>query len=144
MLLVPFGNPNHFRTDYVNFMVVDFEGTYHAILGRPALTKFMAIPHYSYLVLKMPIEQGILTLRGNVYTAYTCEEESFKVAEATDLSIHMEQTLVDASKISANQLEIPERLAPWKHIKSTEHKEIQLVDIDPSKTALIGANLDSK
>jgi hypothetical protein len=56
----------------------------------------------------------------------------------------MEQTLVDASKISSNQLEIPERLAPRKHIKSTEHKEIQLVDGDPSKTTLIGANLDSK
>jgi hypothetical protein len=62
----------------------------------------MAVPHYSYLALKMPAEQGVLTLRGNVYTAYTYEEESFKVAEATDFSIHMEQTLVDASKIPAS------------------------------------------
>jgi hypothetical protein len=125
-------------------VVVDFEGTYHTILGRPALTKFMAVPHYSYLVLKMPTKQGVLTLRGNVYTAYTCEEESFKVAEATDLSVRMEQTLADASKISTSQLDIPERQAPWKHIKSNEHKEIHLVDDDPSKTALIRANLDSK
>jgi hypothetical protein len=80
-------------------VITDFEGTYHVILGRPALIKFMAIPHYSYLVLKIPTEQGVLTLRGNVYTAYTYEEESFKMAEATDLSICMEQTLVDASKI---------------------------------------------
>jgi hypothetical protein len=143
-LPVQFGNPNHFRTDYVNFVVTDFEDTYHATLGRPALTKFMAIPHYSYLVLKMPTEQGVLILRGNVYTAYTCEEESFKVAEATDLSVRMEQTLVDASKIPAGQLEIPERQAPRKHIKSNEHKEIYLVDDDPSKIALIEANLDSK
>jgi hypothetical protein len=63
MLPVQFGNPNHFRTDYVNFVVTDFEGTYHAILGRPALTKFMAIPHCSYLVLKMPTEQGVLCNR---------------------------------------------------------------------------------
>jgi hypothetical protein len=104
----------------------------------------MAIPHYSYLVLKMPTEQGVLTLRGNVYTAYTCEEESFKVAEATDLSIRMEHTLVDASKIPASQLEIPECQVPRKHIKSNEHKEIQLVEDDPSKTTLIGANLDPK
>jgi hypothetical protein len=92
----------------------------------------------------MPTEQGVLTLRGNVYIAYTCEEESFKAAEATDLSIRMEQTLVGSSKILAGQLEIPERQAPRKHIKSNEHKEIQLVDNDPSKTALIGANLDPK
>jgi hypothetical protein len=70
----------------------------------------MAVPHYSYLVLKMPTEQGVLTLRGNIYTA--CEEESFKVAEATAHSIHMEQTLFNASKIPAGQLEILERQAP--------------------------------
>jgi hypothetical protein len=33
MLAVQFGIADHFRTDYVNFIVVDFEGTYHAILG---------------------------------------------------------------------------------------------------------------
>jgi hypothetical protein len=68
---------------------------------QPALTKFMVVPHYSYLVLKMPTEQGVLTLRGNVYTSYTYEDESFKVAEATNLSVRIEQTLVDASKIPA-------------------------------------------
>jgi hypothetical protein len=72
----------------------------------------------------MPTEQGVLTLRGNVYIAYNYEEESFKVVGATDLSIRMEQTLVDASKILAGQLEILERQAPRKHIKSNEHKEI--------------------
>jgi hypothetical protein len=64
------------------------------------------------------------------------------VAEATDLSICIEQTLVDASKIPVGQLEILECQASRKHIKSNEHKEIQLVDDDPSKMALVGANLD--
>jgi hypothetical protein len=90
-------------------MVMDFEGTYHTILDRPVLTKFMVVSYYSYLVLKMPTEQGVLTLRGNVYTTYTYEEKSFKVAEATDLSVRMEQTLVDASEIPAGKLEISER-----------------------------------
>ena len=57
------------RTKFVNFVVTDFDGTYHAILGRPSLTKFMAVPHYLYLVLKIPTEKGLLTVRGNVYTA---------------------------------------------------------------------------
>jgi len=64
-------------------VVADFDMTYHAILGRPSLIEFMAVPHYSYLVLKMPTEKGILTVRGNVYTTHTCEEESFKIIEAT-------------------------------------------------------------
>ena len=138
-----FGTPDHFRTDYVNFVVADFEGTYHAILGRPALTKFMAIPHYRYLVLKMPTEKGVLTLKGNVYAAYTCEDDSFKIADH-DLSIRMAETTLDAKKTPADHLEIPELEAPRKSIKSKEHKEIQLVDSDPNKTALIGANLDPK
>jgi hypothetical protein len=41
---------DHFRTDYVNFVVADFEGTNHAILGHLVITKFMVIPHYRYLV----------------------------------------------------------------------------------------------
>jgi hypothetical protein len=105
-------------------VVADFDGTYHAILGQPMLTKFMAVSHYSYLVLKMPTEHGVLTLRGNVYTAYTYEEESFKVANATDLSICMEQTLVDATKTPTNHLEILELQASRKSIKSKDHKEI--------------------
>ena len=125
-------------------MVTDFEGTYHAIHGRPALTKFMAIPHYMYLVLKMPTEKGVLTLRGNVYAAYTCEDDSFKIAEAHDLSIRMAETMLDAKQTPADHLEIPELEAPRKNIKSKEHQEIQLVDGDPSKMALIRANLDPK
>jgi hypothetical protein len=92
----------------------------------------------------MPTEHGVLTLRGNVYTAYTYEEEGFKVAEATDLLIRMEQTLVAATKTFADHLEIPELQGPRKSIKSKDHKEIQLVDDDSSKTALIRANLDPK
>jgi hypothetical protein len=143
-LLVQFGTIEHFRTNYINFVVTDFDGTYHAILSRPALTKFKVVLHYSYLVLKMPTEHGVLTIKRNVYTAYTCEEKRFKVAEATDLAIRMEQTLVNATKTPVDHLEILELQAPCKNIKSKDHKEIQLVDDDSSKTALIGANLDPK
>jgi hypothetical protein len=48
MLPVQFGTTEHFCVDYVNFLVVDFNTAYHAILGRPALDKFMAIPHYTW------------------------------------------------------------------------------------------------
>ena len=104
----------------------------------------MAIPHYRYLVLKMPTEKGVLTLRGNVYAAYTCEDDSFKIAEAHDLSIRMAETTLDAKKTLVDHLEIPELEAPHKNVNSKEHKAIPLVDGDPSKTALIGANLNRK
>ena len=83
----------------------------------------------------MPTEKGILTLNGNVYVTYTYEEESFKVAEASDLSVRMEETKLNA---------IPELQAQRKAAKSMDHKEIQQVNGDPSKTALIGDNLAPK
>jgi hypothetical protein len=93
-------------------VVADFKETYHAILGHPVITKFMAVPHYRYLVLKMPMEKGVLTLRGNVFVAYTCEEDSFRVAKAHDLSLHMEATTMETKKTPPNQLEILELEAP--------------------------------
>ena len=49
----------------------------------------MVMSHYTYLVLKMPTEQGILSLRANLDVAYNYEKESFALAEATNISIHM-------------------------------------------------------
>jgi hypothetical protein len=69
--------------------VADFDIADHAILGCPMLAKFMAIPHYTYLVLKMPMKQGILSLRANLDIAYACEKESFVLTEPVDISIRM-------------------------------------------------------
>jgi len=82
----------------MNFFVADFDTAYHAILGRPALAKFMAMPHYVYLVLKIPMEQGILTLRANVSTTYECEREELALAEAMDLSARMEACIAGSKK----------------------------------------------
>ena len=95
-------------------MVADFGRTYHAIVGRPSLTKFMAVPHYSYLVLKMPTEKEVLTIRGDVYAAYTYEEDSFKVTEAIDLSIQMTETVSQAAQAPSDQLEVLEQQTPRK------------------------------
>ena len=55
-MLVQFSTVDHFYIDHINFLVADFDTAYHAILGRPAIAKFMDVPHYVYLVLKMPME----------------------------------------------------------------------------------------
>jgi hypothetical protein len=62
MLPIQFGTIDMFRVEYITFLVTNFDTSYHAILGRLALTKFMAVPHYSYLVLKMPAPGGVLSL----------------------------------------------------------------------------------
>ena len=75
-LPVTFGTKQNFRTEYIKFEVVDFESSYHAILGRPALAKFMAVPHYVYLLLKMPDNTGVLSLRGDLLKSFECDKEA--------------------------------------------------------------------
>jgi hypothetical protein len=63
VLSVTFGETReNYRTEYIEFEVADFETSYHAILSRPAIAKFMAVPHYRYLVLKMLSPAGVLSL----------------------------------------------------------------------------------
>ena len=51
---VAFGDKNNCRTESLLFEVVDLESPYHALLGRPALAKFMASTHVAYLKMKLP------------------------------------------------------------------------------------------
>ena len=60
----------------------------------------MAVPHYMYLVLKMLMEQGVLSLRANLDVTCSYEKESFALAEATDISIHMQDCLASSQQIS--------------------------------------------
>jgi hypothetical protein len=42
--------------------VVGFHETYHTILQCPCYVKFMAIPNYTYLKLKMLGPRGVITV----------------------------------------------------------------------------------
>jgi len=65
-LPVTFGTRDNYRTESIIFEVASFETSYHAILGRPALAKFMAIPNHTYLLLKMSAPNGVLSIRGDI------------------------------------------------------------------------------
>jgi hypothetical protein len=76
-LPVTFGDVRNFRTETLTFEVVGFSGTYHAILGRPAYVKFMVVPNYMYLKLKIPRLRGIITVGTTYQRAYECDAECF-------------------------------------------------------------------
>ena len=63
-LPVTFGTKENYRTEFIKFEVADFSSSYNAIIGCPALAKFMAIPHYVYLMLKMPGPNGVISIQG--------------------------------------------------------------------------------
>jgi hypothetical protein len=69
---VTFGTPENYRTEFLRFEVANFDCGYNAIIGRPGLAKFVAIPHYTYMILKMPGPQGIITMSANFQGAADC------------------------------------------------------------------------
>jgi hypothetical protein len=80
---VSFGTPENYRTEFLRFEVASFDCRYNAIIGRPGLAKFMAIPHYSYMILKMPVPQGIITVRTDFQGAAECFRVAIQAALTT-------------------------------------------------------------
>jgi hypothetical protein len=80
-LNVCFGNRQNYRREKLDFEVMDWPSQYHAILGRPAFLRFMAVPHYTYLVLKMPGPKGIITVKGSFELSDLCDKEFHKMAQ---------------------------------------------------------------
>jgi hypothetical protein len=79
-LPVTFGTEENFCTENVQFDVADVNLPFNAIIGRPALYRFMAIAHYGYLVLKMPSPAGVLTVRGHRPAALVAIEKMHALA----------------------------------------------------------------
>jgi hypothetical protein len=80
-----FRTRENFHTKHLQFEVADFRMAYNTFLRRSAPTKFTSIPHYAYLVLKMPGPHNIISIRGDVKRIYNYDKESYKT---TDKSTH--------------------------------------------------------
>jgi hypothetical protein len=139
-LPVCFGTPSNFRKETLTFEVVGFRGTYHAVLGRPCYAKFMAIPNYTYLKLKMPGPKGVITIGPTYCHAYECDVECVEYAKALAES---EALIADLDCLSK---ETPDAK---RHVGNFEPTEaVKSVSLDPSgdagKKVRIGSELDPK
>jgi hypothetical protein len=64
----------------VQFEVAEVNLPFNAIIGRPALYRFMAVAHYGYLVLKMPSPAGVLTIQSDQAAAVVAVEKLHALA----------------------------------------------------------------
>jgi hypothetical protein len=80
-LNVCFCNRQNYRREKLDFKVMDWPSQYHTILGRPAFLRFMAVPHYTHLVLKMPGPRGIVIVKGSFKLSDLCDKEFHKMAQ---------------------------------------------------------------
>jgi hypothetical protein len=139
-LSVCFETPSNFRKETLTFEVVGFRGTYHAVLGRPCYTKFMVVPNYTHLKLKMSGPNGIITVGSTYRHAYECDMECVEYAEA----------LAESEALIAN-LECLSKEAPdaKRHTGNFEPAEaVKSVSLNPSndanKKVRIGSELNPK
>jgi hypothetical protein len=136
VLPVTFGETrDNYRTEYVKFEVADFETSYHAILGRPSIAKFMAVPHYTYLVLKMPSPVGVLSLQGDLKISFDYDKEAVELAATNQVPNAMMEIYVASKKLAPTELDIPEKSD--KANKPQPAEEVQV------KTIALGRSLHS-
>jgi hypothetical protein len=148
VLPVTFGETReNYCTEYIKFEVADFETSYNAIIGRPAIAKFMAVPHYMYLVLKMPSPTGVLSLQGDLKISFDCDTEAVELAATNQVLNIMMEIYAASNKLAPTELEIPKKSDKANKPQPSEKVQLKVIDLgtgDNSKTIMIGAGLDSK
>jgi hypothetical protein len=139
-LPVCFGTPSNFRKETLTFEVVGFRGTYHVVLGRLCYAKFMAVPNYTYLKLKMSGPNGVITVGSTYLHAYECDVECMEYAKAIAESEALIADLECLSKEAPDAKRHGGNFEPAEAVKS--------VPLDPSndadKKVRIGSELDPK
>jgi hypothetical protein len=81
-LPVTFGTRNNYRTESLDFDVAYIALPYNAILGYPALARFMATMHHGFNVLKIPGASGTITVCCNEKDALRSVERVYHEAAA--------------------------------------------------------------
>jgi hypothetical protein len=144
-LSVTFGTEENFRTEYLSFEVADFKSSYHAILGHPMLARFMAVSHYTYLVLKMPVPKGVLTVYGDLLISFKCDNMAQEISTTHacfGASVFM---VAEAKKVDQSDLTVLEQKRTESALDATPStKKICLGLADPAKTVVIGDDLREK
>jgi hypothetical protein len=127
------------------FEVADFRSSYHAIFGQPMLAKFMSIPHHTYLNMKMPAPNGILSVLGDIMVSYNCESGTVELSKDSVIRAAATIMVAQAAKIDQTTLKVPEQKHTTTALDpSPAVKKVCLGLPDASKEVVIGADLDPK
>jgi hypothetical protein len=107
----------------------------------------MAVPHYTYLVLKMPSPAGVLSLQGDLKISFDCDTEAVELAATNQVPNAMMEIYAASKKHAPTELDILEKLDKANKPQSAEEVQVKTINLgigDSSKTTTIGAGLDPK
>ena len=101
----------------------------------------MAVPHYTFLLWRIPGPKGPIIVRGSFTLSDKCDRDFNKISESFGMQAEFE-----AAKLTTNHYILPEggqSLHEQAFDTSKDSKEVQVHPTDPKKTTFIAANLGS-
>jgi hypothetical protein len=105
----------------------------------------MAIPHHTYLIMKMPARNGILSVLGDIMVSYNCEGATVELSKDSVIKASATVMVAQEAKIDQTTLQVPEQKRTTTALDpSSAVKKICLDLSDASKEVIIGADLDPK
>jgi hypothetical protein len=140
-LPIMFGSKANFLIETLTFEVVDWKGACHTILGRPAYAKFMAVRNYTYLKLKLPGPNRVITVSGSFEQAYVSSREYFDLATTAANSAELGQLRATTPECCPDPAKPSQAPA---FISTNETKPVVVDDTDPTKMVRVGTQLSAK
>ncbi|KAL2246210.1 UNVERIFIED_CONTAM: Retrovirus-related Pol polyprotein from transposon [Sesamum indicum] len=128
-LPVSLGEEPERKTLMVKFLVVDMPFAYNVILGRPGLNSFRAVVSTYHLKMKFPTISGIGEVVCDQIEAKRCYNLSLGKSEKYEKRKLQSMKKEDWQALKAGRIE------------PVDHKEVELIQGDPTKVTKIGTNL---
>jgi hypothetical protein len=77
----------------------------------------MVVPHYIYLLLKMPGKTDVLTFRGDFKKSYDCDQETIEYAATSCVPEPSAEVLAAAQKLTDLEMKISSQRPSQSRIK---------------------------
>ena len=133
VLQVSFGTVSNARTEQIAFDVVDMYYPYNALFGRRTLNAFEAIISYSYLCMKMPAINRVITVHGDQTEARNIENK-YTLGQKNVHAI-----------VEDEEKEETENAKPKPKAQACEEtKRVPLDPLVPDKQVIIGTGLSQE
>src|SRR3954463_13336303 len=147
---VIFGTEEIFRREPIWFEVADLSSPYHALLGLPAVAKFMINAHLPYLKMKLSGPNGIATVTGDFRKSLECTSAGGNLADSQMIAEEKRQLgKVVAMAQAQSKAPLPVGLAKRADEESAfqsakDSKKVALDSSDSTKFVVVGAGLRDK
>ena len=109
--------------------------------GRPCYAKFMVVPNYTYLKLKMLGPNGIITMGSTFSHAFMCDREHFELTTAV---INSSELLWLGESSTPVVLDYNKPTPSTAFCPLEETKAVGIDPTDPNKTVQIETQLPTK